>query len=888
MSPQVRRESVRHMSSTPGPSQDSSPAQGPELSHLISGFEETLGKLKRSQAEAAESSRKLADRERDLVAREQALTQQVAGFEEARVQLQNQRAELDRARTEVDAARAQAAQRAAEIDRQAAEFKESASRFEDRQQALAQRDAEIVRREAALAKEATDVRAAREAFEAQRSEIEQSKRELKAFVDEVQQHAAEIEAKTRSLEDREKSLRVRETDTASRATDLERQATQARESLTQAQTKLADFDRREAELAKSVASCEAKLAEIAREREQVAASKVAVEKSRAELEARSAEFAAARTEFENKVADFATRDAALGAREALIAERQRVLDDQHNKIGELQKQVELAQSQQASDRRQLESIAADMSRRERDLQAKLTKFEREVKEAQAVADANGSKDTALAASKQRVSQVERELAGLQRKLEEGHEQLRLKDETIANVQAELQKAQNQAAALEGQIAQVKATAGNSSAANKEELDRLRTERDAACERVVELEHAHQEATNRLEEARAQVEGLKKLVDTARRHSAEPGGEHQPVRGGEDAGKLAELENVLEQLKGRLKAERDRGETLKNQVSELERRGNELEVVRGKLESELKAARSGAAGPAIGRTALRMERVKRATRAVKGRASKLRKAESVIAKRYEQCAEILSMRQTVLDAKHAVDVAQRKMQGREAINRSAVAVFMFALATFIMAGLAWVIAGEIAPGKYIAKSVVAADPPKNRTLTDGELQEWWSFIEAQPRSPEFQQFLAERMGKANHEDLNTPAKVITWIQSGVTVTQREPGEAVIEARGQGRTATAERLVTLVTALQTQSRAWREKRLDGATTIVRERPEASSDALDQTRLAFTAMVFLGQAILIGGCGWLVGRKLVREKHRFENPDAVDEVEDPAKWQDPAKAA
>jgi hypothetical protein len=287
-----------------------------------------------------------------------------------------------------------------------------------------------------------------------------------------------------------------------------------------------------------------------------------------------------------------------------------------------------------------------------------------------------------------------------------------------------------------------------------------------------------------------------------------------------------------------------------------------------------------AGAATGPGALRLRRIEVARRLARDKAKKIRRVGDALGKRYEQCEQVLALRQDVLAAKRSVESAHRKQQGIEARGKTASSIFFVSCAAGILAAGSWMIAGQVAPETYVAKVVFAADSP-DRQLNSGELEEWNTFHAQLVEDPRFHEFASQRLSKQGVAGLTSPAALRERLKNTAEVTSNKPGELTLEMKGPGRERVERELQMIAIAMQSQAREAKDRRADGASTIISQPAKAGTEPIESVRLIYAGGLFGAGTIVLGVLAGVFWTRLASAKMRFDLSQSVDATADEERW-------
>ncbi|MGH7242458.1 MAG: hypothetical protein ACREJD_03465 [Phycisphaerales bacterium] len=329
---------------------------------------------------------------------------------------------------------------------------------------------------------------------------------------------------------------------------------------------------------------------------------------------------------------------------------------------------------------------------------------------------------------------------------------------------------------------------------------------------------------------------------------------------------AETRSRLDELKTCLAHEREERERLHSKLSELQK--------------SAKAGTKIQPEPIRGSSVLRQRRLKRCRAILREHVAKVRKASEVLAKRFEQCEQVLSQRSQLAAAKRQLDVAATSLSRRAAGKRAGVLTLCAVLTFAILGALSWAVVGQIWPGDFDARAELVADG-RGRELAVGELDEWRRSLETTLADPQFAETVAGRMKQRGYETLGTPTAVRTLLSTAVSHDSASPGTLALDLRAAGREKSVRTLDIITTALASDANAARERRPDGAVTLIKAPAVAGAQAIDDQRLPRTGIVLLGSVVLTLGMGFGIWNRLSRVKQEFELGSQIDQVLDDAKW-------
>ncbi|MBX3380497.1 MAG: hypothetical protein KF805_10405 [Phycisphaeraceae bacterium] len=399
----------------------------------------------------------------------------------------------------------------------------------------------------------------------------------------------------------------------------------------------------------------------------------------------------------------------------------------------------------------------------------------------------------------------------------------------------------------GKINEADAELARRLAAETEACEQLRLDVDEIARRCAAQEEVLSEYEQLLAVERTRVH---ELVSEIHSSGAEP----------------AQTKARIDELKVCLSHERQERERLHRTLTELQ---NAAKSVKQPREAGSHAT-----------TELRRRRLKRCRAILREHASKVRKASEILAKRFEQCEQVLSQRASLAAAKRQLDVASASMARRAASKRAGVLTLCCVFTLALLSALSWAVVGQAWPGDFAARTEIAADG-RGRELSDPELDEWRRSLEATLADPQFVETVAGRMKQRGYESLGTPGAVRTLLTKSFSHDSPAPGVFALEIRAPGSEKAARTLDVLTTALASDANAARERRADGAVTLIKSPAVAGTKPVNDERLERAGIVMLCSVLLTCGLGFGIWNRLSRAKQEFELGSQIDQVLDDAKW-------
>lgn len=326
--------------------------------------------------------------------------------------------------------------------------------------------------------------------------------------------------------------------------------------------------------------------------------------------------------------------------------------------------------------------------------------------------------------------------------------------------------------------------------------------------------------------------------------------------------LARRDEALALIADRLRTEQSRVSELESQLL-----ATREDLVRACANGTTAGAVSIEQPEAEARITLRRRRLDRYKSLLHAQSRKLLAAKTALQKRHQECEAVLQQRGKLAQA--AAELAsQRKLVASKAARTSAAAMVFFLTATFaIVAAMAWVVGGQLAPATYATHAVIAADA-RDRNPTEDELNAWTAAHERLFEDPELMQLVADRFAQRDMPSLARPESVLARTKRDLSIMTDKAGQLTIELRGQGAEKTTRELETITLAVVAMANAKRDARGDGLPTTLREPPKAGTESISDSRLSYVVMVGFPSLLVAGALGFGIHRALARGKKSFEN--------------------
>ncbi len=584
--------------------------------------------------------------------------------------------------------------------------------------------------------------------------------------------------------------------------------------------------------------------------------------------------------------EFRRRDAAIRAREEQLIARSNVLNQTREKVA---------------------NLAADVAIRERKVKQDLdqvAEFERRRTEfAQQLQDAERREFEQV----ERVKLLEQELASsisLTEDLEHRVTELQSGAAGDSRIKGELTDARQQAQRLEQELQQSRRELERAKSQGTQELEALRAQLTRASQSQQGLES---DMATRLQEAQAQQERLRdaltRLRETAGQERAKAEAELADLRQ-----RLVDAVSTGEQGDGML---RDQLTATSSRLMDLEaerneaheaamRSGEQVEAMKAKI-TELVAAlnnaeeraTSGAAAPQafvtshaaasgdvgelVDMVATRRRRLNAVKDVLRQREAKLRAVSDHVRERYEQAEEVLAARAEIEKAKNLIIEVRQKgnaLQSRAAKASAAKIVALSIGALGILAGLSWAVANAVSSPTYAARSVIVASGG-DRDLTEAQQQEWTNYLQSFVKDPGLLTSAAERMTRRGITSLGDYKTLKDRLDKDLDVSWDNTGQMKLELRGQGGAKTVRELETYITALVSEANATKERRADGAMTVVIEDANVNLGPVVDRRPIAAGLIWLVSSLASLVAGALLWARLNKAHDKFNEEADIDHI-------------
>ncbi len=905
---------------------------------VLSDVEARLAQLKKSAADREAARRQLDTRETELHRREQALAEQseklrvaqeqaeagVRGFHQREESLKKVNDEVERAqrhldeqRTRVEETQKKVGEQADQVARDREAVESMAAELLTREQDLHQQadhgaaKARLEQLEAALAE-------ARKAAEQHDTSLKgEHDRAINALKARAEQAEAALAETRKAVGDQETALgieRERAAAAIKRADELgkiadekQRRVQELEQGAGQAATAGAESQKL---LQKTLADRERELEEA---RAALWESRENLRKFKEDQETRqSVSAAAARRaqELEKRVAELTRLGeearAGAGAASQEAESLRAALEEQRRQTQERERQVAEHQKAVAERDRAIAAKAgeaADAEKRLKSVQDELAAAQGEGRKFARAAEEHGGAAQRAADLERRLQTREAEVAKLTGALEESTGVIRkteselqtrgasagqqlaaaqLKNQELVQERAKLAE---RAEALGAQLAQREAELARAaellgearSVGRKAETDGQ--ERSSAATRQIEAAHAKaREQAEHIQKLQRQLEAAERGLEEGKTGASRTAGEataasERASRAESENSQLrAHLDRAGSELRCAKTAMEESAAATQSLTDQLQEARAQIEQMSGEMPAEV--------SDLVNR---RLGRLRLARSLLRKEAKKVKDAGEAVRERFERAEQILAQRNELAQARGLIVEAQRKMDRLQAgavKARAASLVLYIALILGVLGGLSWAITQEFAPATYAATCSLGADG-RGRELEPEELAEWAKFHEGLVTDPQLATAAAERMNSRGMTALGTPGAVTERIKADMSTDKSDPGRLRIELRGRGAARTERELSTFVAALLSRSNGAREQRTDGIITVLAEPVSSGRGPIDDQRLHWMLIVFVGSIGGSGALGLWIWKRLAASKARFEQEAQIDAILDEANW-------
>lgn len=644
---------------------------------------------------------------------------------------------------------------------------------------------------------------------------------------------------------------------------------------------------------------EAAIGALERRELEVASRAEAVEGHERELAAREGQLREMESQQREMIERANALEAELSSREQGIIERERVVTERIEAAHEAERAATAALAS-------LSERETTLAQREQELEQRTV----------ALCERESAVQEAVRASQR----MEREARALKAEGEALSERAALRESEAADQLAAMQRTL-EAAKREAEEAVRRAGKGDAEQdrALRSALEEARAEcarREAAlAERSEAASRAEAEAEamrGRLAEAEARCEELWSRIAQAEAQGATAGGAELDKRDlaiGKLRDQLAEANTRADQTTEELRkamlaleqASASSGSGMFD-TSELTKRDEAIEKLKAKLNQakermdrlarerdEARRSSSGAPEAGIGAQAealrMRRARLKRQKELLAAQGQKIGKIKSSLETKQKQCEDVLALKSQLSLERAAVAKAVERAERRAAKNRAGVFMLTVVAMIAIIVGGSWQLSGTLRPGTYLAQMTVAME---RDGASPEHVASWSSYLERLVSDPQMLEAAADRMKRRGILELANPIDLHNFLEENLDLMAGEVGRLTLTLKGSSAQRTERILETLASAYIGLANETRDLRMDRSATIVEARAQASSEPIEDPRMAlFGMMAGGGSALALFGTA-VAWRVLIGRKRKIESEiDAVDAAEAEA-WAESVPAA
>lgn len=410
-----------------------------------------------------------------------------------------------------------------------------------------------------------------------------------------------------------------------------------------------------------------------------------------------------------------------------------------------------------------------------------------------------------------------------------------------------------------------------------EIDQQRVALDARAEQLTQQDQKLADLSRQAAEQREKLSGDSSDLEQQKQWLAEQTKQADVLRA-----RVKQLENELEAAKEQV-AEAAQTQVASAEIDEAV--AEELEQTRGKLRDAASMIaklreqldQSGSDDHAEPANADR-EHIRRRQRRLRFVRQTLQQEHAKIAK----ASELMRQRSAAM-AQHGATGVTTQDETKPvatgpmaAIARMGVGMAGVAVAIAVLAGVSWIVAGEIATPTYAASVTVAHDARGREVLAE-DLAGWQAFHESLMSDPRFYEFAADRMRQRGLLELGDAVSVKAFVESSVSWESGRDGELMIEVREQGAGRARRVAETLAISLAGQANTARERRPDGLPSVISKEATPDDRPLTNEQPMLAGGVFIGLALVSAALGGVVSRRVKRvsEQAAAEGHAAVDDM-------------
>lgn len=490
-----------------------------------------------------------------------------------------------------------------------------------------------------------------------------------------------------------------------------------------------------------------------------------------------------------------------------------------------------------------------------------------------------SESSALRASKAELesalAQVRDESTRLARERNDAAQRVEQLEAAIGELHGRLRESQSamEAARVQVQASQSRNTEFESVITSlRERTEALEREADEAKASTSDLQNALNQAKERIDELQAEVRSARRgavELETALRELQQ--------RYDQAVAQAQSGEGRSSELAAALSEHQKRREEAEARIAELQR---EIDSLRDSLDGARKSAEIASATSSAQLQAVqqvmqrRRERLTRARRLLRDRSEDLARAARAVEARYRECEQILEAKEHVSAAARAIQVAEQRIRAQSARNKAGFLVAAALAGLAIIVGLSWFAAGQIVTPTILARMELTPEV-RGRVLTPEQADGWRTYHESLLRDPLVTQAAAERLARRGITALGDAAQLRARLEADLRMETAPNHRLILELQGTGREYTRRVLETYAATLVSHANASRERRPDGAATVIAVEAAVVDEPIRDDRLMLAAGIG-GVLTLIAGIGWIMAWTRLRKPASAEVEEIARHVE------------
>jgi hypothetical protein len=258
------------------------------------------------------------------------------------------------------------------------------------------------------------------------------------------------------------------------------------------------------------------------------------------------------------------------------------------------------------------------------------------------------------------------------------------------------------------------------------------------------------------------------------------------------------------------------------------------------------------------------------RALRQRAGKLSQAKEAIDAKQKEVERILQQRQTIVAARTELQDREKKLASKAGKSRGLAALFLGVIAVLGLGVMSWAVVDRIFPATYAASATLAADDSAG-ALNAEQQEAWMAYVEQLANDPRLMEVASNRMRRRGMIDLGSAGALSARLAQDLDLSSSSPGQLTLTLKGEGADRTQRLLDTFVASMVSVANDARDRRMDGASTIVAVGATVDGEPIQDPRLIYAGigwgastgiLFFLSIALLV---------RLTIAKRKFEQENA-----------------